>query len=124
MTYIKINNMLYPTIAINGFTQDREWDGRSSKLITLEMSIDEAKNLFVNDIEWYIVTDELMPVHEIDPETQMSIVVYKNIVTNYDNSEYSVAGDIIDHRNGTITAKMGIPTQGELLNMLMEGLAL
>ena len=33
----------------------------------------------------------------------------------YDNSDYSFTGDIIDHRNGKITIKIGKPTEEEIL---------
>ena len=36
----------------------------------------------------------------------------------YDNSEYSIAGDVVDHRNGTVTVKMGKPTAEELLAIM------
>ena len=38
----------------------------------------------------------------------------------YDNSEYSIAGDIIDLRDGFVTVKMGKPTAEELLALLEE----
>ena len=38
----------------------------------------------------------------------------------YDNSDYSIAGPIIDHRDGHVTIKMGKPTAAELLAMLEE----
>ena len=38
----------------------------------------------------------------------------------YDNSEYSIAGDIIDHRNGKVTIKMGKSTAEELLLVLEQ----
>ena len=38
-----------------------------------------------------------------------------------DCSEYSVAGSITDNRDGTVTVKMGKPTDAELLNIIMGG---
>lgn len=35
------------------------------------------------------------------------------VVNEYDNSEYSLAGDITDHRDGTVSIKMGKPTEAE-----------
>ena len=107
MTYIKIGENRYPTVEINGRMGDGDWEGRQSKAITLEMDVNTAKTIFVNDVDWSIV-----------------VQYSEEDIVEYDNAEFSVAGDIIDHRNGLITVKMGTPTQGELLNMLMEGLDL
>ena len=40
--------------------------------------------------------------------------------SEWDNSEYDVAGSITDNRNGTITAKMGKMTDSEMLAELLE----
>jgi len=36
-----------------------------------------------------------------------------NAIAEYDKSEFSVAGDIVDHRDGRITVYMGKPTEEE-----------
>ena len=92
MIYVKLNNELYPA-TVNGRVADYDWDNRSSKAITLAMSYEDAINVFVNGLVWSIIEKQ-----EIDGE------VYEN---EYDNAEYNIAGDITDHRDGTITAKMG-----------------
>lgn len=102
MTYIKLNDTLYPAF-ISGRNEDREWDNRESKAITLEMSYADAMALFVDDLEWEIVYE--------DEET----------AETYDNSEFSVAGSVTDNRNGTVTVKVGKPTSDELLAILMGG---
>ena len=38
----------------------------------------------------------------------------------YDNSEYSILGDITVHKDGTVTVKMGKPTAEEILAMFEE----
>lgn len=103
MTYIKINNIQYPA-TINGKMSDSTWDNRLVKSITLEMSYAEANSIFVNGVKWFIQQDN------------------ENAeLVEYDNSEYSLAGDIIDHRDGTITVKMGKPTDLEnALEMLLN----
>lgn len=106
MTYIKINDTLYPA-EISGRARDSEWAERSTKTIKLTMTISEALNLFVNDIQWFIV-DEYMEGE-------------KSIQVEYDNSEYCLAGDIIDHRNGKISVKMGKITDKELLEIMTGG---
>lgn len=107
--YIKINNTLYPAV-INGRVADQEWDGRASKSITLEMSYYEATELFTNGLSWKIVDIKKVPVYN-----DLGLYVYdeegnqvmEDQVTEYDNSDYNVAGDIVDHRNGMLTVKMG-----------------
>ena len=42
------------------------------------------------------------------------------IKEEYDNSDYSIADDIIDHRDGFVTVKMGIVTAEELLVIMTE----
>lgn len=113
MTYIKINHNLYPA-EINGVLTDRAWGGRDSKAITLEMDYASALDLFVDDLDWSIVhqgeafTDE--NGETITPEAEI-----------YDNSDYCVAGPITDNRDGTVTVKMGKPTDAELLAIIMGG---
>lgn len=102
MTYVKINDALYPAL-ISGRTADRDWDNRESKAITLEMSYADAMALFVDDLEWEIVYED------------------KETTETYDNSEFSVAGSVTDNRNGTVTVKVGKPTSDELLAILMGG---
>lgn len=108
MTSIKINNTSYPA-TIEGRITDREWDNRASKAITLEMSYEEALNTFVEGVPWSIVHQ---PDSYTDPESG-EIVTPDPI--EYDNSDYCVAGSITDHRNGYVTAKMGKPTEVEVL---------
>lgn len=105
MTYVKINGATYPA-TINGKITDREWDGRESKTITLEMTHAEADAIFVDGQPWSIIAD----VEKEQEDGSVAIVQEE-----YDNSDYSVAGDIIDHRNGTLSVKMGKPTQIEQL---------
>ena len=130
MTYIKINDTLYPA-TISGRVADKDWDNRASKAITLEMDYAEAVELFVDGVAWSIVQREEVPVYQLDESgehvlgedgapVQTGTEVQE---TEWDNSEYSVPGDITDHRNGTITAKMGKITDSEALAELMEVLA-
>ena len=99
MAEVKINDTLYPAV-IAGKMQDASWDNRSTKTITLEMDYATAVELFVDGVEWSIVDDEN---------------------TEYDNSEYSLAGDITDHRDGTLSVKMGKMTDLEEVLEAMYG---
>lgn len=111
MTYVKIGGTEYPA-AINGKLADREWDGRDSKAITLTMGYSEAATLFVNGIAWSIVQRESVSV--LDENGQPTGETMEQ-VSEFDNSDYSVAGSITDNRNGTVTCKMGRPTETETL---------
>lgn len=114
MTYIKIGDTLYPA-EINGVLIDRAWGGRDSKAITLEMDHATAMETFVDELDWCIV---FQPNSHTDPETGETITPEAEI---YDNSEYCVAGPITDNRDGTVTVKMGKPTDAELLAIIMGG---
>ena len=111
MTYVKIGGTEYPA-AINGKLADREWDGRDSKAITLTMGYSEAVTLFVNGIAWSIVQRDNVPT--LDANGQPTGETTEQ-VSEFDNSDYSVAGSITDNRNGTVTCKMGRPTETETL---------
>lgn len=118
MTFIKINETLYPA-TISGRVQDKDWDNRASKAITLEMDYATAAALFVDGLAWSIVMRSEEPVFDENGEQTGTEI----LESEYDNSEYDVAGPITDNRNGTITAKMGKITAEEALAELMEVLA-
>lgn len=111
MTYVKINGTIYPAV-INGKHIDREWNERESKTITLEMAYADAIALFVNGLAWSILMDV-----EKEQEDGSTITVQEE----YDNSEYSMAGSITDNRDGTLSVKMGKPTQIETLESQITG---
>lgn len=117
--YVEINGVQYPA-SITGRIHDKDWDDRESKAITLDMSYADAVNIFADDIVWNIVQDIEETIEHIDDETGET--TYETILNQeyYDNSDYSIAGDIVDHRNGQVTVKMGKPTAEEILNMLEE----
>lgn len=114
MTYVNINGQQYPA-AVTGYLRDHAWNNRDSKAITLEMDYATALETFVDDAEWSIV---FQPESYTIPETGETITPEAEI---YDNSEYSVAGPITDNRDGTVTVKMGKPTDAELLAVIMGG---
>lgn len=120
-TYIKFNNndTLYPAV-IGGKINDKDWDGRASKFIHVEMEYNNAISMFVDEAEWSIVQDiqqEIEVVNEETNEITMETIIKQEV---YDNSDYSVLGDIIVHRDGTVTVKMGKPTAEEILAMFEE----
>ena len=108
--YIKVNNTEYPA-AISGANNDRTWDGRDTKTITLTMTHDEVATLLPSGTPWSIVQRDTVDV--LDEQGQPTGET-KEVVNEYDNSEYSLAGDITDYRDGTVSIKMGKPTESEL----------
>lgn len=144
MTHVKINGELYPA-TVNGKMSDREWDNRESKAITLEMGYAEANEIFVDGLVWSIVEQNEVPAYKINTWTEpvldengeavldengKPVVTEKSETvqdgteiqeTEWDNSEYNIAGDITDHRDGTITVKMGKLTDLEEAYEIMLG---
>ena len=120
-TYIKINNgdILYPAV-ITGRMADKEWDNRETKAITLEMDYATANKLFIDGVIWSIVMEHPVEMEEIDDKGNTTT---KTIIETeeFDNSEYSLAGDITDHRDGTLTVKMGKLTDLEQAYEIMLG---
>ena len=114
MTYIQINDKTIPA-TITGKTQERDWNNWESKAVTVALTYEEAKSMFVDDAPWAIVYQEDSYMDE-NGET----VTPKPVV--YDNSDYSVSGPITDNRDGTVTVKMGKITDSEALAELREAL--
>ena len=108
--HIKVNNTEYPA-AVSGANNDRTWDGRDTKTITLTMTHAEVAALLPDNTSWSIVQRDMVDV--LDEQGQPT-GESKEVVNEYDNSEYSLAGDITDHRDGTVSIKMGKPTESEL----------
>lgn len=108
--YIKVNNTEYPA-AVSGANNDRMWDGRDTKTIHLAMTHDEVAALLPDNTPWSIVMRETQDV--LDEQGQPTGET-KEVVNEYDNSAYSLSGAITDHRDGTVSIKMGKPTESEL----------
>ena len=121
MIYVKIGGNLYPA-TVEGLV-DREWDDRMTKAITLETDYATAHSLFVDGAAWSIVQRHENPVYQLNEDgsyavdengdfIQIDTAAYNH---EWDNSEYSRAGAITDHRDGTVTVVMGKLTQVEEL---------
>ena len=109
--YVKVNNTEYPA-AVNGDHADHSWGDRCTKTITLTMSHNEVAALLPDNTPWSIVQREMV---DVLGEQGQPTGETKEVVNEYDNSEYSLAGDITDHRDGTVSIKMGKPTEAETL---------
>lgn len=117
-TFIEVNGNRYEA-SITGRLNDKDWDGRESKAIKVEMTYEEAKDIFVDDVNWSIVMQNTVNIPHFNDENE-EIMIPTTEEEIYDNSEYSIAGSITDHRDGTVTVKMGKPTAEELLALLEE----
>lgn len=117
--YVKINNKEYPA-EINGNPKDRSWGERDTKTITLTMTHDEVVTLLPDNTPWNIVQRDIVDV--LDEQGQPTGET-KEVVNEYDNSEYSLAGDITDHRDGTVSIKMGKLTETESAKATVTALA-
>lgn len=113
MTQVKINGQTYDA-TISGMSRDTAWGNRESKSITLAMDYATAMETFVDDVPWSIL---YQGPDYYDPEQKKMVTPP---VEEYDNSDYCMAGDVTDHRDGTVTVKMGKPTAEELYNILKE----
>ena len=114
--YIKVNNTEYPA-TVKGERTDRTWDNRDTKTIYLTMTHDEAVALLPSGTPWSIVQRETVDV--LDEQGQPTGET-KEVVNEYDNSEYSLSGEITDYRDGTVSIKMGKPTETETLRKQLE----
>ncbi len=115
MTYIKVNNILYPA-EIGGRIGDYEWDRRDTKSITLNMTYADVLALMPDNTPWSIVQKDT--VQKLSEDGQPMIdssgnPVMEEVTSEFDNSEYSMSGVIRDNRDGTVTIKMGKPTEIE-----------
>ena len=109
--YIKVNNTEYPA-TVDGVNNDRTWNGRDTKTVTLTMTHDAAAALLPDNTPWSIVQRDMVDV--LDEQGQPTGET-KEVVNEYDNSEYSISGEITDYRDGTVSIKMGKPTQLETM---------
>ena len=114
MIYVKINDTLYPA-SIAGKMSDKEWNGRESKSITMEADYDAVDALFPDGVVWSIITEEEVPV--VDEEGNETTEIQQ---TEFDNSEFSIRGDLTVHTNGTCTIKMGKMTEAEDMQAALE----
>lgn len=108
--FIKVNGVEYPATLIYNY-KDRNWDMRETQTVHLTMPYAQAAALLLSGTPWSNVFRETKDVLDADrnPTGQT-----EEVVTEEDMSTYSLAGDITDHRDGTVSVKMGKPTESEL----------
>lgn len=83
------------------YSKDREWN--TYTIIATPAAADAA---FVNGAEYRHEWDSTVIAEDGTESTE----IYSN-----DLSEYCIAGEIVDHRDGTVTVYMGKKTETELM---------
>ena len=109
MVYIKVNDKEYEAKVVRDYS-DRDWNERQTQTLYLAMSHDEAAALLPSGTLWSIVIRETRDVLD---ENGMLTGQTEEVVTEEDMSAYSLAGEITDYRDGTVSIKMGKPTETE-----------
>ena len=117
--FIKVNGVEYPATLIYNY-KDQNWDMRETQTVHLTMPYAQAAALLPSGTPWSIVQRGMVDV--LDEQGQPTGET-KEVVNEYDNSEYSLAGDITDHRDGTVSIKMGKPTETESAKATVTALA-
>lgn len=124
MIYVKVNGTLYPA-TIDGQMQDYTWDNRESKTVTMQGIYDEIVGLFKDGTPWSIVMKETLQKRNEDGSPVLDKAgnpVTEEQTSEWDNSEFSMSGPITDNRDGTVSIKMGKPTDLEdAMELLLGG---
>lgn len=107
--FIKVAGQEYPATCIYNY-KDRNWDMRESVAVHLTMPYAQAAALLPSSTPWSNVFRET--VDKLDNDGN-STGQTEEAVTEEDMSAYSLAGEITDYRDGTVSIKMGKPTEAE-----------
>lgn len=107
--FIKVNGQEYPATLIYNY-KDLNWDMRETQTVHLTMPYAQAAALLPDNTPWSIVLHET--VNKLDNDGNPTGET-EEVVNEWDNSEYSLSGAITDHRDGTVSIKMGKPTEAE-----------
>lgn len=103
-TYLKANNTETPCEAAEHY-RDSAW-GRPTCTVTIKASAAEIAALLPNNAPWSLIERE-------DVLDESGAPTGQTVDHERDMSEYSLSGDITDHRDGTVSIKMGKPTEEE-----------
>lgn len=117
--FIKVGGVEYPATLIYNY-KDRNWDMRESVAVHLTMPYAQAAALLPDNTPWSIVRRETQDV--LDEHGQPTGET-EEVVTEEDMSAYSLSGAITDHRDGTVSIKMGKPTETESAKATVTALA-
>lgn len=117
--FIKVGGQEYPATLIYNY-KDRNWDMRETQTVHLTMPYAQAAALLPSGTPWSNVFRETKDVLD---ENGMLTGQTEEVVTEEDMSAYSLAGQITDHRDGTVSIKMGKPTETESAKATVTALA-
>ena len=109
--FIKVGGQEYPATLIYNY-KDRNWDMRETQTVHLTMPYAQAAALLPSGTPWSNVFRET--VDKVDNDGNPTGET-DEVVTEEDMSAYSLAGEITDYRDGTVSIKMGKPTEAETL---------
>ena len=117
--FIKVNGQEYPATLIYNY-KDLNWDMRETQTVHLTMPYAQAAALLPDNTPWSNVFRETKDklANDGNPTGQT-----EEVVTEEDMSAYSLAGEIVDHRDGTVSIKMGKPTEVETAKATVTALA-
>lgn len=115
MVYVKVGETMLEAV-VNGYRRDPKWDYRDVEEVTVAATADEVKALFADGVDWDLVQTFEPYVDEATGEIITPEPKTKN------HGEFCVSGAVIDHRNGTVTIRMGKITAEEALAELKEAL--
>lgn len=107
--FIKVAGQEYPATCIYNY-KDRNWDMRESVAVHLTMPYAQAAALLTTGTPWSNVFRETKDALDNDGKPTGQT---EEVVTEEDMSAYSLAGEITDYRDGTVSIKMGKPTEAE-----------
>lgn len=103
-TYLKANNTETPCEAAEHY-RDSAW-GRPTCTVTIKASAAEIAALLPNNAPWSLIERE-------DALDESGMLTGQTVDHERDMSDYSLSGDITDHRDGIVSIKMGKPTEEE-----------
>lgn len=103
-TYLKANNTETPCETAEHY-RDSAW-GRPTCTVTIKGSAAEIAALLPNNAPWSLIERE-------DVLDELGTPTGQTVDHERDMSEYSLSGDITDHRDGRASIKMGKPTEAE-----------
>ena len=103
-TILKANNTETPCEAAEHY-RDSAW-GRPTCTVTIKASAAEIAALLPDNAPWSLIERE-------DVLDESGAPTGQTVDHERDMSEYNLSGDITDHRDGTVSIKMGKPTETE-----------
>lgn len=112
--YLKANNTETPCEAAEHY-RDSAW-GRPTCTVTIKASAAEIAALLPDNAPWSLIERE-------DVLDESGMPTGQTVDHERDMSEYSLSGDITDHRDGTVSIKMGKPTETESAKATVTALA-